>query len=78
MNVVILGSSLFAKELAKELSNSEHKVFIVVKDKDVALEISSENEGIIVVNSDPSKQAVLDELELENCDVLIAATEKEE
>ncbi len=78
MNVVILGSSLFAKELAKELSRSEHKVFMVVKDKDLALELSSENGGIIVVNSDPSKQAALDELELENCDVLIAATEKEE
>src|SRR3989338_4242554 len=78
MNIVILGSSLFAKELAKELSDSEHKVFVVIKDKDVALEMSSENAGIVVVNSDPSKQAVLDELELENCDVLIAATEKEE
>lgn len=78
MNIVVLGSSLFAKELAKELSYNEHKVFIVIKDKDTALDMSTENGGIIVVNADPSKQATLDELDLQNCDALVAATEKEE
>ncbi len=75
MYVVIVGSTEFASELASLLSNEDNeKVVLVVKKKDEAIRITEEL-GINVVNSDATKPEVLDDLELDKCDVFIAASE---
>jgi len=78
MNIVILGESLFSTELVKNLQGQNHKIYLVVKDKEEAVALSGANGGVIVVNNDPAKPEVLDDLDLENCNAFIAATKKEE
>jgi len=75
MYVVIVGSTEFASELASLLSNEDNeKVVLVVKKKDEAIRITEEI-GVNVVNADATKPEVLDDLELQKCDVFIAASE---
>ena len=75
MYVVIVGSTEFASELASLLSHEDNeKVVLVVKKKDEALRITEEI-GVNVVNADATKPEVLDDLELDKCDVFIAASE---
>ncbi len=75
MYVVIVGSTEFASALASLLSHEDNeKVVLVVKKKDEALRITEEL-GINVVNADATKPEVLDDLELDKCDVFIAASE---
>lgn len=75
MYVVIVGSTEFASALASLLSHEDNeKVILVVKKKDDALRITEEI-GVNVVNADATKPEVLDDLELNKCDVFIAASE---
>jgi trk system potassium uptake protein TrkA len=75
MYVVIVGSTEFASALASLLSNEDNeKVVLVVKKKEEALRITEEI-GINVVNADATKPEILDDLELDKCDVFIAASE---
>lgn len=75
MYIVIVGSTEFASALASLLSHEDNeKVVLVVKKKDEALRITEEL-GINVVNADATKPEVLDDLELNRCDVFIAASE---
>lgn len=74
---VILGGSDFASDLAMFIQEREgSKIVLVLKEKEQAIE-ASETMGAIVVNSDASDPKVLDELELESCDVFVAATPSE-
>ena len=75
MYIVIVGSTVFAISFANLLHNKDNeKVVLVVKKKDDAIRITEEI-GVNVVNADATKPEVLDELELEKCDVFIAASE---
>ena len=75
MHVVIVGSTEFASELASLLFNEDNeKVVLVVKKKEEALRLTEEL-GVNVVNADATKPEVLDDLELDKCDVFIAASE---
>ena len=79
MRVVIAGGSSFAVEVAKGLlKRGIDKITLVIEDKEKAVEASTECPSITVVNSNPSKPDVLLELNLEKCDVFVAATKKEE
>jgi len=77
MYVVIAGDSLFALQIATELVLKKNKVVVVIKDKDKATEVSGEK-GLIVVNGSAIKPEILDTLDLEHCDVFVAATYIEE
>ena len=75
MYIVVVGSTEFASALSHHLSNEDgEKVVLVVKKKDEALRITEEI-GVNVVNADATKPEVLDDLELDKCDVFIAASE---
>ncbi len=77
MKIIITGETLFSLVLAKKLKRKENEIILVVKDKEKALEISAESE-VTVVNSNPAHIEDLEKLEMEKCDVFIAATEKDE
>jgi trk system potassium uptake protein len=75
MYIVIVGSTEFASELSSLLSSENNtKVVLVVKKKDDAVRLTEEI-GVNVVNADATKPEVLDDLELDKCDVFIAASE---
>ncbi len=77
MYIVIVGSTGFALQLSKLiLSENNDKLILVVKKKDEAIRVS-EQIDVNVVNADASKPETLDELELEKCDVFVAASESE-
>ena len=77
MKIVVIGGSLFALELAKQLHSSEMKVIYVIEDKDEARRISTEY-NFIIVNGSPLDPERLDELELNEVQVFVAATDYEE
>ncbi|HNV01436.1 MAG TPA: NAD-binding protein [archaeon] len=77
MRIVIVGNSILAVELTKlVLKKNENKITLVVKKKEEAMRLTSEL-NISVINADPTNPDHLDELELEKCDVFIAATDLE-
>ncbi len=77
-NIVIVGSSDFVIELAKRLERKENKIIVVVEDKEKALDISSSESGIIVINGNPLDPKILEELNLKECEVFVAADKREE
>lgn len=77
MRIITVGESLFSLALAKRLNRRDNKLFLMIRDKKRALEVSAESE-VIVVNGDPADVSDLDKLELKRCDVFIAATEEDE
>lgn len=77
MKIVIAGETLFSLVLAKKLKKKENELILLIKDKEKALEVSAESE-VTVVNGNPAKVEDLDKLELNTCDVFIAATDKDE
>ena len=75
MYIVIVGSTEFASELSSLLSSENNtKVVLVVKKKEEAIRLTEEK-NVNVVNADATKPEVLDDLELDKCDVFIAASE---
>lgn len=77
MNIIIAGDSTFAIELARLcVTKGDNKVLLIIRDKEKAMEIGSELSAI-VVNGDATSTTTLDELDLKNCDVFVAATESE-
>ena len=77
MRIVIVGNSILAVELTKLiLKKNEDKITLVVKKKEEAMKLTSEL-NISVINSDPTNPDHLDELEIDKCDVFIAATDLE-
>lgn len=79
MRVVIAGGSSFAVEVAKGLlKRGIDKIRLVIENKDDALKASSELATITIVNASPSKPEVLNELDLDKCDVFVSATGREE
>ena len=77
MYAVIIGGTLFASELAKKLLSKKNKVVAVILDKEQAVELSA-TEGLIVINDNPVDANVLDDLNLQKCDVFVSATQKDE
>lgn len=77
MYIIIIGGSLLAFELSRKLVGKDNKVTVVVKDKVQAVQ-TNEVSGLVVVNGNPLDAEILDDLNLGECDVFIAATEKEE
>ncbi len=79
MRIVIAGGSRFATEMVKHLlQRGLNKITLVIEDKEEAVKASTELSKIIVINANPSKPEVLNELELEKCDVFISATKEDE
>jgi len=77
MYIIIVGYSGFAFQLGKLILNeNKDKLVFVIKRKEQATTLS-ETLNVSVVNSDPTKPEVLDDLELEKCDVFICASEFE-
>lgn len=77
MKIIIVGSSLFAIELAKKVKKRSTEVYLLIDNKEKALEISTDEE-ITVVHGDPTDVDILQELDLKTCDIFVAATEREE
>lgn len=77
MYIIIIGGSLLAFELSRKLVGKDNNVTVVVKGKDEAI-AANEVSGLVVVNGNPLDAEILDDLNLSECDVFIAATEKEE
>lgn len=77
MYMIIIGGSLLATELSRKLVGKDNKVTLVVKDKNKAI-AANEVQGLVVVNGNPLDAEILDDLNLSECDVFIAATEQEE
>ena len=79
MYCVILGGSDFAMDLALFMMQREQsKIVLVLREKEKAVEASeSLGSGAIVVNADSSDPKTLEDLDLESCDVLVAATPSE-
>ena len=79
MRVVIAGGSSFAVEVAKALiKRGINDVTLVIEDKEDALKASGEVPAITVVNASPIKPEVLNELDLEKCDVFVSVSRREE
>lgn len=78
MRAVVIGSSLFARELAKKLKKKDHHIILLIEDKEAALEISAKDTGLIVVHGDPTDTEILEQLELDKCECFVSATESEE
>jgi trk system potassium uptake protein TrkA len=77
MYIVIVGFSELACELARLiLKENKNKVVLVVKKKEEAMRITDQL-GFNVVNADSTKPEVLDDLELDKCDVFISASDIE-
>jgi len=77
MNIIIAGDSTFAIELARlSVAKGNSKVMLVIRDKEKAMKVGSELSAI-VVNGDATNTVTLDELDLKNCDVFVAATDSE-
>ncbi|MEK6958895.1 MAG: NAD-binding protein [archaeon] len=77
MYIVIAGDTELAFELGRLfLKTREDKIVMVVKGKQDSIEMN-EKLDTTVVNSDILKRKTLDDLELNKCDVFVAATESE-
>lgn len=76
MNVVILGSSFFAFELAHKL-RKKGNITLIIEDKEKALEASMDKE-MTVISGKPNDSELMDKLKLDECDVFVAATDMEE
>ncbi|MCX6802915.1 MAG: TrkA family potassium uptake protein [Candidatus Diapherotrites archaeon] len=79
MYIIIAGHSAFAEELARlSLAKStRNKVVLLVRDKDEALRIGSEIDSAIVVNGDATEPETFDDLNLNKCDIFVAATDSD-
>ncbi|MFA5358143.1 MAG: NAD-binding protein [archaeon] len=78
MKIVIVGATEFALELGKVLlKQSNNKVTFFIEEKEMASEVSSETNAI-VVSADYGDTEALDELNLDECEVFVAATDTEE
>lgn len=79
MRIVIAGGSRFAVEIVKHLlQRGLNKITLVIEEKEGALRASTEFSEIMVINANPSKPEVLNELGLEKCDVFVSATKDDE
>lgn len=79
MRTVIIGGSPLSLEIAKKMKLWEmKKVTLVIEDKDQAMLISTQERDMTVVNGSPVDPDLLNQLELEHCDVFISATTREE
>ena len=75
MYVVITGQSEFVVQLAKLFeAKGKNKTVLVVRDKEIATQLSHELHAIIV-NADSTDTKALDELNLRECDAFISATD---
>ena len=75
MRVVIAGGSSFAIEMVKSLlQKGIKKITLVIEDRDDAVKASTDLPSVTVVRGSPSKPEVLNELDLDKCDVFISAT----
>ncbi|MFH1234355.1 MAG: NAD-binding protein [Candidatus Diapherotrites archaeon] len=79
MYIIIAGHSPFAEELARlSLAKSTgNRVVLLVRDKDEALRIGSELDSAIVVNGDATEPETFDDLNLNKCDIFVAATDSD-
>lgn len=79
MRIVIAGGSRFAIEIVKHLlQRGLNKITLVIEEKEEAVRASTEFSEITVINANPSKPEVLNELGLEKCDVFVSATKEDE
>jgi trk system potassium uptake protein TrkA len=73
MNVVIAGAGAVGIYLAKMLVDNDHNVTIIDKDKE-RLRISESHIDLLTVNGSSSLISVLEQAEVNRCDLLIAVT----
>ncbi len=79
MKVIIAGGSRFAREIARNLLKRGIKdVTLIIEDKEEAMTASAVAPGAMIVNANPAKPEVLNELDLDRCDVFIAVCKREE
>ena len=77
-NVMILGGSNIGKRTAKELCDERLNIKILEVDKDRALELADELPNALVVYGDGRDVELLEEENIEEMDVFLAATESSE
>ncbi|NQW36204.1 MAG: Trk system potassium transporter TrkA [Flavobacteriales bacterium] len=77
-NIMILGGSSIGKRLAKELCDKKLNIKIIESDKKRALELADELPNALVVYGDGRDVELLQEENIEEMDVFIAATESPE
>lgn len=79
MKVIIAGGNRFAREIARNLIKRGVKdVTLIIEDKEDALVASSAVPAAVIVNASPAKPEVLNDLDLDACDVFIAVSKREE
>lgn len=72
MKVAIAGAGKVGKSIARELAEIGHEVLLI--DRDPELVEQSRIEGVDVVKADACEMATLEQIGLEQCDVVVAAT----
>ncbi len=72
MKVAIAGAGKVGKSIARELAGIGHDVLLI--DRDAVLVERSRIEGVEVVKADACEMASLDQVGLEQCQVVVAAT----
>jgi len=77
MYFVIVGAGKISYALIKLLLDHDHEVVLVEKDKDRGQQVADDF-GIIVILDDATKEKVLEEANVKDCDALIALTDSDE
>ncbi|HQR79355.1 MAG TPA: TrkA family potassium uptake protein [Actinomycetota bacterium] len=72
MKVAIAGAGKVGRSIARELAEIGHEVLLI--DRDAELVEQSRIEGVDVVKADACEMASLEQIGLEQCDVVVAAT----
>ncbi|MEE8168219.1 MAG: TrkA family potassium uptake protein [Candidatus Hydrothermarchaeales archaeon] len=73
----MLGAGRVGRHLASLLLERKHEVAIIEKDKDKCQELSQEMD-LLVVNGNGTQPKNLEDLNVKNCNVFVAATGKDE
>jgi trk system potassium uptake protein TrkA len=73
MRITIIGAGILGKELAVSFSDEDHDVVIVDKDP-IKLDILREHHDVMTYCGNGATAKTLNEIEIEDCDMLIAVT----
>jgi len=77
MYIIIAGIGRIGYTLAKSLSEKGHDIVLIDIDKDVCKKVSAEIDAL-VINGDCTKTKILEDAGIEDADIYIAVTGKEE